>query len=119
MHVTAQKGFTLFDGFAKHRLLCKQLPAHSRPFLALAAGFVVALAAFPEYKARHTARLRALSGGLLILFAAQLAVGALSLMLQAPLPVQLLHLLLADALWITLVLFTAERGAGREQNGTG
>jgi hypothetical protein len=31
-------------------------------------------------------------------------------MLQAPLPIQLLHLLLADALWITLVLFTAERG---------
>jgi heme a synthase len=83
------------------------------PFLAIAAGFVVALVARPEYRARHTARLRALSGGLLALFAAQFAVGALSIVLQAPLPIQLLHLLLADALWITLVLFTAERGTRR------
>ena len=81
------------------------------PVLALGAGFVVVLAALPEYKARHTARLRGLSGWLLVLFAAQFAVGALSIVLQAPLPIQLLHLLLADALWITLVLFTAERKA--------
>jgi heme a synthase len=80
------------------------------PILALGAGFVVALVALPEYKARHTARLRVLSGWLLALFAAQFAAGALSIMLQAPLPIQLLHLLLADTLWITLVLFTAERG---------
>jgi cytochrome c oxidase assembly protein subunit 15 len=83
------------------------------PFLALGAGFVMTLVAFPEYKARHTAQLRALSGWLLVLFAAQFAVGTLSITLQAPLPIQLLHLLLADALWITLVLFTAERGAWR------
>ena len=81
------------------------------PFLAVGAGFVVALVALPEYRARHTARLRALSGWLLALFAAQFAVGASSIVLQAPLPIQLLHLLLADAIWITLVLFTAERAA--------
>lgn len=80
------------------------------PFLAVGAGFVVALVAFTEYRARHTARLRVLSGWLLALFAAQFGVGALSIMLQAPVPIQLLHLLLADALWIMLVLFTAERG---------
>src|SRR4029077_15300286 len=83
------------------------------PFLALGAGFLVALAALPEYRARHTVRLRAMSGWLLVLFAAQIAVGALSIMLQAPVLIQLLHLLLADAIWITLVLFTAERGARR------
>ncbi len=81
------------------------------PFLALIAGFVVTLVAFPEYRARHTARLRALSGWLLVLFSAQIAIGALSIMLQAPLPIQLLHLLLADSIWIVLVLFTAERAA--------
>ena len=81
------------------------------PFLALGAGFVVALVALPEYRARHSARLRALSGGLLALFAAQFPVGATSILLQAPLLVQLLHLLLADAIWIALVLFTAERAA--------
>lgn len=83
------------------------------PFLAVGAGFVVALTAFPEYRARHTARLRALSRWLLALFAAQFAVGVLSITLQAPVPLQLLHLLLADALWITLVLFTVERGTRR------
>jgi cytochrome c oxidase assembly protein subunit 15 len=83
------------------------------PFLAVGAGFVVALVALPEYRARHTARLRALAGWLLVLFAAQFAVGASSIILQAPVPLQLLHLLLADALWITLVLFTAERGTRR------
>jgi heme A synthase len=79
------------------------------PFLALGAGFVVALVAIPEYRARRTARLHALSAWLLLLFAGQVVVGASSIMLQAPLAIQLLHLLLADALWIALVLFTAER----------
>ena len=41
------------------------------PFLALCAGFVIALIAFPEYRARHTPRLHALSGWLLGLFVAQ------------------------------------------------
>jgi heme A synthase len=83
------------------------------PFLAVGAGFVVALVALPEYRARHTARLRALSSWLLALFAAQFAVGATSILLQAPLPIQLLHLFLADAIWITLVLFTVDRAAYR------
>jgi len=81
------------------------------PFLALIAGFVVTLVAFPEYRARHTARLRALAGWLLILFSAQIGIGALSIVVQAPPPIHLLHLLLADSIWIVLVLFTAERAA--------
>jgi len=79
------------------------------PFLAVGTGFVVALVALPEYRARHTGQLRALSGWLLALFTVQFAVGALSIVLQAPLAIQLLHLLLADSIWIVLVLFTAER----------
>jgi len=74
------------------------------PILALAAGVVIALIAIPEFKARRTP----LAGWLLGLFALQIAAGAASILLQAPLPLQLLHLLIADALWITLVLFTAE-----------
>jgi heme A synthase len=81
------------------------------PLFAVGAAFVVALVAIPEYRARHSGRLRALSGWLLALFAAQFAIGATSILLQAPLLIQLLHLLLADAIWITLVLFTAERAA--------
>jgi heme A synthase len=79
------------------------------PFLAVGAGFLVAMTAFPEYRAQRTARLRVLSGWLLALFAFQFAVGASSIVLQAPLFIQLLHLLLADSIWIALVLFTAER----------
>jgi len=74
------------------------------PILALAAGVVIALIAIPEFKARRTP----LAGWLLGLFVMQIAAGAASILLQAPLPLQLLHLLIADALWITLVLFTAE-----------
>ncbi len=74
------------------------------PILALAAGVVIALIAIPEFKLRRTP----LAGWLLGLFMAQIAAGAASILLQAPLPLQLLHLLIADALWITLVLFTAE-----------
>ncbi len=80
------------------------------PILAVGAGFIVALVAFPEYRARHTDRLRALSGWLLALFATQFAVGTSTIVLQAPLSLQLLHLFLADSIWILLVLFTAERG---------
>jgi heme A synthase len=74
------------------------------PILALAAGVVIALIAIPEFKRRRTP----LAGWLLALFLAQVAAGAASILLQAPLPLQLLHLLIADCLWIGLVLFTAE-----------
>ena len=74
------------------------------PILALAAGVVIGLIAIPEFKSRRTP----LAAWLLMLFLAQVAAGAASILLQAPLPLQLLHLLIADALWITLVLFTAE-----------
>jgi heme A synthase len=79
------------------------------PFLAIAAGFLVALVAVPEYRTPSTYILRRLSGWLLALFSAQIAIGGASILLQAPVPMQLLHLLIADAIWIALVLFTAER----------
>jgi len=79
------------------------------PFLAVAAGILIAVVALPEYRERTTIRLHALSGWLLALLAAQMAAGAASILLRAPLPLQLLHLLMADAMWIVLILFTAER----------
>ena len=41
------------------------------------------------------------------LYAAQLVVGVLNVSLLAPVAVQLLHLLLADSIWIALVLSAA------------
>jgi heme a synthase len=84
------------------------------PFLAIAAGFLIALVAVPEYRTPSTLMLHRLSGWLLALFAAQFAIGGAIILLQAPVPMQLLHLLIADAIWITLVLFTAERSRTRD-----
>jgi heme A synthase len=50
--------------------------------------------------ARFSTALRALVG-------TQLALGALNLVLLAPTPLQLVHLLVAESLWIVLVLLTA------------
>jgi heme A synthase len=45
----------------------------------------------------------------LALLGCQLAAGAINLLLLAPVGMQLVHLLLADLLWIALVLVSAER----------
>ena len=42
-----------------------------------------------------------------LLIGAQLVVGATNLLTLAPVPLQLVHLLLADAVWISLVLWAA------------
>ena len=52
---------------------------------------------------------RRLSYCVLGLVASQLGAGVLNLLLLAPVGMQLIHLLLADLLWVALVLFTAER----------
>jgi heme A synthase len=52
---------------------------------------------------------RRLSYAVLALTGVQLAGGAINLLLLAPVGMQLVHLLLADLLWIALVLLAAER----------
>jgi heme A synthase len=79
------------------------------PMLAVLAGVYLATLAAPEYRARRAPRLRALSGWLLVLVATELIAGGLSVALGAPVWMQLIHLLVADLVWITLVLFANER----------
>jgi cytochrome c oxidase assembly protein subunit 15 len=79
------------------------------PVLAVAAAGLVALVALPEFLARRTPRLRWLSGGLLAFVLAEVLAGGGNILLKAPVPMQLVHLLIADCVWITLVLFTTER----------
>lgn len=55
--------------------------------------------------------LRKLAYAVLGIMALQMAAGALNLLLLAPVGLQLLHLLLADVLWIALVLLVWERTA--------
>ena len=52
---------------------------------------------------------RRLAGIVLAILALQLVAGALTLLLLAPVWLQLTHLLLADLLWISMVLLVAER----------
>lgn len=57
---------------------------------------------------RPEPRVRVLSRLVTIFFVAQFAIGMLNVALLAPVPVQLLHLLMADATWIALVLMSWE-----------
>lgn len=79
------------------------------PALAIAAAIFIAFLALRQWRASSPGPLRMLSKLLLVLLGCQIAMGTLTLLLRAPLAMQLLHLLTADALWITLVLFTSER----------
>ena len=79
------------------------------PMLAVLAGVFLATLAAPEYRARRTPRLRALSGWLLALVVTEIVAGGVNVLLGAPVWMQLIHLLVADLVWITLVLFASER----------
>jgi heme a synthase len=89
------------------------------PVLGIAAGLFLVLVVMPQFRAPRSASegfppLKTLSGLLLLLVAAQILLGAATVLLKAPVAMQLAHLLVADALWITLVLYTSERlGAPR------
>ncbi|HLL54554.1 MAG TPA: COX15/CtaA family protein [Myxococcaceae bacterium] len=78
------------------------------PIFAVAvAGVLLAVAAGAK-AARTSPRVGALSNALMGLVALQVVAGILNVALLAPIAMQLLHLLIADALWIALVLLTAE-----------
>jgi heme A synthase len=76
------------------------------PLIAAGAGAWVLYYAMP---AVSSAIERRLSYAVLALTGCQLAGGAINLLLLVPLGMQLVHLLLADLLWIALVLLSAER----------
>lgn len=78
------------------------------PFIAAASGLLFATVAF--FALRITARptMRVLSIVVIVSTFVQLCAGVLNLSLLAPIPMQILHLLLADVVWVALVLFVAE-----------
>lgn len=79
------------------------------PALAIAASaFIVALA-LPAFRAREDRAVHLLGGAMLGLVFAQLVAGTLTVLLKAPISLQLTHLLIADCLWIALVLFSSEK----------
>lgn len=91
------------------------------PMLAVALGvYVFALTGYVLSSGRASPMATKLGKGLIVITTLQLALGGLNLILMAPVPVQLAHLLLADLLWITFVLLSAElleTGAAIGENG--
>lgn len=77
------------------------------PFLALGTGVFLAVAAPWVARLRPSDATRRLARALVALFAVQVAAGVLNLVLLAPVWMQLTHLLLADLVWIALVLLGA------------
>ncbi|HET8546516.1 MAG TPA: COX15/CtaA family protein, partial [Bryobacteraceae bacterium] len=76
------------------------------PVAAITGAVVVAFAALGAV--RHSALARRIALFVLALLFAQLIAGAVNIILLAPVWMQLLHLFLADLLWIALVVLTLQ-----------
>ncbi len=77
------------------------------PFAAIAAGALVLLAARAALRARPSERVRQAAVAIAALVALEIVAGAANVLLLAPVWLQLVHLLLADLLWLALVLLSA------------
>lgn len=79
------------------------------PIVAVAAGLYLFALALRVIASRHqapAARRFALAVAALVIV--QFAAGLLNILLLVPIPMQMVHLFLADALWIAFILFAAE-----------
>lgn len=88
------------------------------PLLALAVGAGVVLAAVSAARSAPQPIVRRLGVTAALLWVAQLLLGVLNVYLLAPIPVQILHLLLSDLIWIALVLLIAATLADDREGGT-
>jgi heme A synthase len=74
------------------------------PFIALGTGVIAFASASVVRLARPSPRVRRFARLVTLTFATQFAVGLVNVSLLAPVPLQIVHLLLADLTWIALVL---------------
>lgn len=74
------------------------------PFIALGTGALVVASATVVRVSSAVARARSLSRVVIVVFAAQFAIGLVNVTLLAPIGMQIVHLLMADVTWIALVL---------------
>lgn len=77
------------------------------PVIATLVGFYIGMISLWLWNSREGNWTRRFSAALGILFILQLSAGLLNVFLLAPVWMQLVHLLLADLVWITLVLLSA------------
>lgn len=78
------------------------------PFVAAVSGFLFATIAFFALRVSSRPTIRLLSMVIILSTFVQLCAGVLNLALLAPVWMQILHLFLADVVWVALVLFIAE-----------
>jgi len=78
------------------------------PVIAVLVGLYLIQLAFSLASEGHSTRNRRFAIALGILFIVQLAAGMINLILLAPVWMQIVHLFLADLVWIALILLTAE-----------
>lgn len=74
------------------------------PVIAIGTGIVMVLVAKLIAQMRPVAGTRRASRVLLTAYVGQLLLGSVNMLLLAPIPIQLLHLLLADVIWISFVV---------------
>jgi cytochrome c oxidase assembly protein subunit 15 len=102
---------TLSEAFAKDFSPASHITVRLRvfhPILSIAVGVsLVFLAGWFRAKAKESASVRRWSNILTILVLIQFASGAITLLTLAPIVMQIVHLFLADAVWISFVLLTA------------
>ena len=77
------------------------------PYTAVVVGTGAVVMAWCVAAMRPSDAVKNLSFGVTLLVVAQISVGFVNLFMRAPVPLQLTHLLLADGLWILLVLLAA------------
>jgi heme A synthase len=78
------------------------------PFVAAVSGLLFATIAFFALRVSSRSSIRALSITIILSTFVQLCAGVLNLALLAPVWMQIVHLFLADVVWVALVLFVAE-----------
>lgn len=109
----AALGDTLFpatsfaEGFAQEfdptaNILLRLRVLH--PAIAVATGLVMVIVAQVIAQINPVAGTRMASRVLLIAYVGQLGLGAINVILLAPIPIQLLHLLLSNAIWVAFVI---------------
>jgi heme o synthase len=77
------------------------------PLIAMSVGLYLTLIAGLTMRLRPSADVQRFARLMIALFMAQMGAGLLKLMLSAPIWMQLVHLMCADLLWITVVLLAA------------
>lgn len=83
------------------------------PLFAVLGGAIVVYAAQQLRVVLGSPKVARWATAVTLLYVLQLAVGSLNLLLLAPAPIQIAHLLLADLLWIALVFMSAHALAAR------